>query len=104
MDEVGEIQVPGDLMPGPPGYLKAALAGPQHVLDRVAGRGIRRHLARQDPLRHHRQVGVWEGSETVVYAVAFRAFAFAGRFRQAETDARLAKLPVSVVHRQPRRS
>jgi hypothetical protein len=29
MYEVGEIQVPGDLMPGPPGYLKAALAGPQ---------------------------------------------------------------------------
>lgn len=94
--EVGEIEVAGDLAPGPRGYLIGIPAGPQHVLDRVARRGIQWQLAHQDALRRHRQIGVRQGSETGVDAFAFRALALAGRFRQAETFARLTKHRVRV--------
>jgi hypothetical protein len=87
--EAGEIEVPGDLAPGPLGYLSRALAGPQHVLDRVAGRGIQRErqFAHQDPLCRHREAGVRQGGEAAVDALALGTFALARRFRQAESHA-----------------
>lgn len=33
-----EVEVPGDLVPAPPRYLRSGPASPKHVLDRIAGR------------------------------------------------------------------
>ena len=83
-----EVEIPGDLAPGPLRYLEGALACPQHVLDREAGRGpddsgiVPRRSAPQPPAGRYPAGPRGCGRRARASSARLR-----GRLRQAEAHA-----------------